>query len=788
MPVQSWANRSDVQRPARPVAAPPAPRPFFDAVGRGFTTGAEDQWRNRTSGWREAEWREDLFRRHWEIERITGRKLPISAEMAGNEVGPEGEGWVADASRFVDNALSAPARALFRDPSAEAYEAQIDALRGQFPDLEAVPNRAALYARRDAELREVRRRAQEAGADGAGGMIGGFVGGLGASLGDPVNIAATLATGGAGAGRPLLTRMAAQAVANAGVEAVQVPGRMIDAEILPGPEYDMGDAAADVTFGALFGAGFEPAGDVLKIGTRPLRRAMGWHDDPATRGLGDALDRLFDDEATIGVADDFDGARAALDRGEPMPAVEPERDLSELFANQSPGEVSGGIRQLQREPAEASSPGGQPEMTGGLQSTTYYGREIHAGRFDPLSVEVDAARFQYKADGDAEGVTGRLRGVERWDATASGKAILFEDTDGRQFVADGHQRRGLARRLAEQGWEDALLDGYLFRARDGWSAREVRVVAALKNIREGSGSTLDAAKLFREAPAALNDRSLPISGDLIRQARQLAGLSDDAFRAVVNKVIPEGFGAVIGEQAAGRPEIHADLVELLRRGEPRGAEGARALVQEGLLDDFLASEGRQMDLFGGLPRESTVIARGRIREAVLSALRRDEKLNAALVRNAEAIEAGGNILARSENEARLAVDRAASELVSRLALRSGEMGEAFQLAATAVTRGEATPAAAAKGLIARIRAAVAAGERLDEIRAEVLTPDPPGPAALKAVEAFDQPGGPGQKGQLAEKPEDVGTDSAGLFDDLPETVSEDRALSVLKACAPGAPV
>lgn len=759
-------------------AAPPiaAPVPFFSALGRSVARSAEDQWRNRTGGWRETEWRGELWRRHRQIERLTGQKLAPSAELSGLEVGDEGEGWWADATRGVENALNAPWRLLLGDPSIDEYEARIDAMRANHPGLAAVPTREALWRRQDAELKDVRRRAQAAGEQGAGGAIGGFLGGTAAALADPVNLAAAVGTGGLGAGRPLLIRMAAQAAAGAGVEVVQAPGRAADAERYGGPDYTPGEAALDIAFGAAGGAGFEAVAAGGGAALRAARARLATSAEPADRGISEAIGRLLDDEATIGAADDFDAARAALDRGAAMPRVEPDRDLESLFANQPEGDLLRPVAGL------------QPASAGGLQAAEYRGRLIHAGRFDPMTVEADAARFQYKAEGDAEGVTGRLRGVERWDATASGKAILFEDTDGRIIVADGHQRRGLARRLAEQGWEDAQLDGYLFRARDGWTDREVRVVAALKNIREGSGAVMDAAKLFREAPQALQDRSLPITGDFMHQARQLASLSDDGFRAVVNGVVPERYAAVIGEQAADRPELHGDLVELIRRGEPRSVEGARALVQEGLLDDFLKSEGRQMDLFGGLPRESTVIARGRIREAVLAALRKDERLNAALVRNAEAIEAGGNILARSDNEARLAVDRAASELVSRLALRSGEMGEAFSDAAAAVTKGETSPGAAAKGLVQRIRAAVAAGERLDAERAEVLNPSPPAEQALESAGLFADIAGAGQRGQLEPKPEDTefeGAPPPGLFDDLPEVVSEERALDVLRRCAPG---
>ncbi|HBI19753.1 MAG TPA: hypothetical protein DDY79_10690, partial [Brevundimonas sp.] len=644
----------------------------------------------------------------------------------------------------------------------DAYEAEIDRLRRENPGvLDALPTEAMVRQSLDRALTGIRRRADEASTGWTGGAAS-FVGQTaGAMASDPAQLGVAVATGGWGAGKSLLTRMAAQAGAGAGAAALDVGQRIEDAQY-GGPAYTPGEAALDIGFGAAGGAGFEALATGGGAALRAARGRLVRAGDPEARGVGEALDRLMDDEAAIGpAADDFDAAREALATGGPLPRVQPEQGLEDLFANQSSGQVLPSVAVSQR--------GSPPTPAGVLEAAEYQGRTIYAGRFDPMTVEADAARFQYKAEGDADGVTNRLKGVERWDATASGKAILFEDLDGRMIVADGHQRRGLARRLAEQGWEDAQLDGYLFRARDGWTDREVRVVAALKNIREGSGAIMDAAKLFREAPGAMRDRSLPITGDFIHQARQLASLSDDGFRAVVNKVIPERYAAVIGEQAADRPELHGDLVELIRRGEPKSAEGARALVQEGLLDDFIKSEGRQMDLFGGLPRESTVIARGRIREAVMGALRRDEKLNAALVRNAEAIEAGGNILARSDNERRLAVDRAASELVSRLALRSGEMGEAFAEAAAAVTKGETTPGAAAKGLTARIRAAVAAGEDLDAVRAEVIDPAPPSAQALETAALFDEPAGAGQKAQLAPKPEDAEIEAPGFTFEITET-------------------
>ncbi|WP_163616728.1 DUF1015 domain-containing protein, partial [Klebsiella pneumoniae] len=70
----------------------------------------------------------------------------------------------------------------------------------------------------------------------------------------------------------------------------------------------------------------------------------------------------------------------------------------------------------------------------------------------------------YKGGGDIEGVTDRLRSVSQWDPLASGKVLVFEATDGTRYVADGHQRLGLAKRLAAENPEARVnLDGFLMR-------------------------------------------------------------------------------------------------------------------------------------------------------------------------------------------------------------------------------------------------------------------------------------------------------------------------------------
>ncbi len=431
-----------------------------------------------------------------------------------------------------------------------------------------------------------------------------------------------------------------------------------------------------------------------------------------------------------------------------------------------------------------------------LARTEYRGRPIYAASVDPRQTSAAPEMFQYKSGGDGEGVTQRLLGVKAWDPVSSGKAVFWQDEAGQVFVADGHQRRGLALRLEQQGFEPKL-DGYLFRQADGWRPDEVRILAALKNIREGQGSVLDAAKVFRDAAGAMNDDSLPVSGDFISQAKALARLDPEAFGAVVNAVIPERWGAAIGELAADRPDLHPDMVRLLKAGEPASLDEARAMIQEAKLDDWLKTQPDQQDLFGDVPRQSVVIARAKVNAAVLKALRADTRAFSGVVRNADALEAGGNALARDANEAELAVSQAALEVIQKLGLRHGEIGDAMAEAAKRVMAGE-RPGDAAKGLVTRVKAAIAAGERLDAIRAETIDPPPPPEAAIKALDAFAEPGGPGQAEQLKAKPEDAAVEAEPaepaeeaealdnpLFADLEPVGAHKAALDRLRPCAPG---
>lgn len=131
------------------------------------------------------------------------------------------------------------------------------------------------------------------------------------------------------------------------------------------------------------------------------------------------------------------------------------------------------------------------------ERTVLDGKPTTLARVDAGRVIADPETFQFKSGGDAKGVTDRLKGVKSWNPAAAGKVMVFERADGQQVIADGHQRTGLAQRLMADGHAPIKLDAIVLREKDGWSARDVRAYAAIKNMHESSGNPLDMAKVMR---------------------------------------------------------------------------------------------------------------------------------------------------------------------------------------------------------------------------------------------------------------------------------------------------
>jgi len=272
--------------------------------------------------------------------------------------------------------------------------------------------------------------------------------------------------------------------------------------------------------------------------------------------------------------------------------------------------------------------------------------------YKPKDLLVDAELFQFKAGGDVMGVTERLKDVSKWDPVKANTAIVYEFADGRTFIADGHQRLALAKRLQEADpTQDIQLYAFKIREVDGFDPAYARATAAGKNLAEGTGTLIDAAKILRDAPELI--KSLPPRSQFVKQANELSQLGPKAFNAVVNDIVPPHFGSIVGRYITDEAQQLA-ILQLLRRLEPANAVQAEQIVRQAREAGFVKTE--QAGLFGDEDiAESLFLERAKILDRAMKELRKDKQLFETLVKNANDIEQAGNTLAKLSNEEKEAI-------------------------------------------------------------------------------------------------------------------------------------
>jgi len=331
------------------------------------------------------------------------------------------------------------------------------------------------------------------------------------------------------------------------------------------------------------------------------------------------------------------------------------------------------------------------------------------GMFSPYELGVDPERFQFKAGGDEAGVTDRLKGVTQWDPIKAGVSLVWIDKAGKPWIIDGHQRLGLARRIAtEDPSQQPRIMARTLRESDGITPADARTMAALKNIAEGTGTAVDAAKVIRDHPERIDD--LPPRSELTRQARGLAALSPDAFQMVVNDVVPPNYAAIVGRLVPSDPEMQGAIINLLAKTDPANAVQAEAIARQGIDAGLAKAEaGAQGALFGDQEvAESLFAERAKVLDRALKTLRRDKTVFNTLVKEAETVELAGNVLAKDINEQRAIADGQAVQILQTLANRAGPISTALRTAAAAAkTDGYA---AATRQFVTTVRDAISSGE------------------------------------------------------------------------------
>jgi hypothetical protein len=600
---------------------------------------------------------------------------------------------------------------------------------------------------------------------------GRFVGGIGAALGEATQDPVQGALMFAGNARKILTFAATQAVIGGGIEALRQPQVAENYRSL-GLQYTSEQYWRSIAYGAAGSAifatgvrvGVPAAGRAVGAAYRAGERAAVGRDvSMFTRALDQAEPDMFkalsmEQLRSIPNAYQAAGVRlgsealAALDIVDAQLSAKtsnpglPQSVHAEILSTVDAAVANNKIPDL----GSAEPPVVIPRETLGQSLADNLDGFIY--KFDPRELLVDAKTFQFKEGGDEFGVTDAYRYVTQWDKSLAGTITVYQFADGRMFIADGHQRMGMALRvMAADPSQQIALYGILYREVDGITPKEAMVRAAFTNIVQGTGSVIDAAKIARMDPARFQGmigKTLSPVSAMVRDANGLMSLGNDAWGAIVNKVIKPEYGAIVGQILNDKPALQTAAIDIINKIKPDNADQARLLVRQVREADYDVSV--QESLFGDeMIVETLLKERMQILDKAIKQLRQDRAAFSNLVRNAETVEVEGNVLDRSANQRRLDADAEAIARVEILANRKGPLSDALTAAAR-LYKDTGRPGTATDQFVGAIRRAVADGDfdGIDGGTSGRIVEDPtPRPRSEiesePVLDGFDEPTGHG---------------------------------------------
>lgn len=155
-------------------------------------------------------------------------------------------------------------------------------------------------------------------------------------------------------------------------------------------------------------------------------------------------------------------------------------------------------------------------------------------------IQIDAPRFQFRMAASAQGITAeRSLGAIRWSPILAGVILLWRDSAGVVWLADGHHRLHLAKRCNVKAIAALFIDA----ATD----IEARTIAAVSNIAAGHGSVIDTARFFANNGniQQLKEFGLSVRSQLVKEASKLTELSSPILNGVLNGQIPLEWGQAL---------------------------------------------------------------------------------------------------------------------------------------------------------------------------------------------------------------------------------------------------
>lgn len=182
-----------------------------------------------------------------------------------------------------------------------------------------------------------------------------------------------------------------------------------------------------------------------------------------------------------------------------------------------------------------------------------YTKDFSIVLVDPDAIRVDAATYQFRSGSDAQGITDWDReNAREWDPVLDNAPLLLHQRlDGTITVADGHHRLNRAKlSKASRRWPEKIAATVL-READGYTAEDVRVIAAYRNMARGCVDPIDGARVFKEAASGrVHTEFLPqlqMDKGNLRLTYRLSGLSDAALDKTAECKVPAEMAAYVAD-------------------------------------------------------------------------------------------------------------------------------------------------------------------------------------------------------------------------------------------------
>lgn len=377
--------------------------------------------------------------------------------------------------------------------------------------------------------------------------------------------------------------------------------------------------------------------------------------------------------------------------------------------------------------------------------------------YDPDDIIFEPQIFQYKTDGDVLGVSKKLADVTEWDQMSAGTVLVYEfapitkfdvgteividnkgtraviekkfgiggekaaldDLDsliklrvktndgkvgninlkkakefnkGRKAIVDGHQRLGLAKRLKAQG-QKPLLPAYTFREADGFLPEAAMVKGMLINLRNNTGSAVDAARVLRSKYNIDWNKvkaSLPPRSRIVKNADGLTKLSDDAWGLFLNKNVNEDLASLVGNILDNK-SLHNKVLATLMKRKFASLQEMDFVINSIKNSDTVKSQ--QETLFGtDFLEESLFFEKAQLISYVTSNKKRLKQAFETIVKSDKDLSAAGNILKKEQNIEQGIENAKILEKLNIIGSRVGELSDDLNRAAKILKEGNTTEA------------------------------------------------------------------------------------------------